>query len=96
MKKYVLMHIGFETPTQEIMDAWGVWFASIADRNVENVGPFMTGVEISQTGSQKLPLNEEAVTGFSVIEAESLDEAKAIAQDCPFITSIRVYEVGSA
>ena len=95
MKKYVLMHIGFETPTQEIMDAWGVWFASIADRSVENVGPFLNGIEIGHAGSKELPMNEEAVTGFSVIEAESLGEAQAVAKDCPFITSIRVYEVGS-
>jgi hypothetical protein len=94
MKKYVLMHIGFEPPTQEIMDAWGAWFASIAGRNVENVGPFMTGIEITPAGTRELPLDKEAVTGYSVIEAGSLAEAEAIAKECPSITSIRVYEVG--
>ncbi len=94
MKKFVLMHIGFETPTQEIMDAWGAWFAAIADKNVSNLGPFGAGIEITQAGSKELPLNEEAVTGYSVIEADSLEAAVAIAKDCPSITSIRVYEVG--
>ena len=47
MKRFVLMHIGFETPTQEIMDAWGHWFASLAGRKVENVGPFLKGVELA-------------------------------------------------
>ena len=48
MKKFVLAHYGYETPTPEIMDAWGTWFSSFGDRIVENVGPFGTGVEISR------------------------------------------------
>ncbi len=35
----------------------------------------------------------ESITGYTIIEAESLDEAEKIAQDNPYITSIRVYEV---
>ena len=35
----------------------------------------------------------ESITGCSIIEAESLDEAEKIAQKNPFIASIRVYEV---
>ncbi len=34
-----------------------------------------------------------SITGYSVIEAQSLDEAAKIAQDNPFIASIRVYEI---
>jgi hypothetical protein len=93
MKRFVLLHIGFETPTQEIMDAWGNWFTSIEDRLVENCGPFMTGIEISHSGSRELALDKEAVTGYSIIEADSLEDARAVAEGCPFITSIRVYEV---
>jgi hypothetical protein len=95
MKRFVLMHVGFETPTQAIMDAWGHWFASIEDRLVENVGPFLAGIEISHSGSRELPVDKEAVTGYSIIEADSLADAKAIAEGCPFISSIRVYEVGA-
>jgi hypothetical protein len=35
----------------------------------------------------------ESITGFSIINAESLEEAEKIAQDNPFIASIRVYEI---
>ncbi len=35
----------------------------------------------------------ESITGYSIIKAESLDEAEEIAQDNPYIASIRVYEV---
>ena len=92
MKKFVLLHYGFEKPTPEIMKAWGTWFESIADRTVENVG-FSGGREISASGTKDLPMGMESITGYTIIEAESFDEAERIAQDNPYIASIRVYEV---
>lgn len=38
MKRFVLMHVGFEQPTPEIMQRWKTWFASVADRTVEHIG----------------------------------------------------------
>ncbi len=35
----------------------------------------------------------ESITGYTVIEAEDLDEAEKIARANPFIASIRVYEI---
>ena len=32
MKRFMLLHFGFETPTPEIMAAWNKWFESVADR----------------------------------------------------------------
>ena len=92
MKRFVLLHFGFEQPTPEIMDAWNAWFKSIADRTVENVG-FNGGREISKSGTRDLPWDMESITGYSVIEAESLDEAEKLAKTNPFISSIRIYEV---
>jgi hypothetical protein len=92
MKKYVFLHFGFEQPTPEIMDAWNAWFDSVADRTVENVG-FSGGREISESGTRDLAWNMESITGYSVIEAESLDAAEKLARTNPFISSIRVYEV---
>lgn len=95
MKKFVLLTYGYETPTQEIMDAWSNWFASIGDKMVDSVGPFGPGREITHSGTKELPLGAESVTGYVIINADSLDEAEKIAQDCPIITSIRVYEAMS-
>ena len=74
------------------MDAWNAWFESIADKTVENVG-FSGGREISKSGTKNLPWGMESITGYSVIEAESLDKAETIAKTNPFISSIRIYEV---
>ena len=88
----MLLHYGFEKPTPEIMEAWGDWFESIADRTVDR-GGFSGGREISASGTEDLPWGMESITGYNIIEAESLDEAEQIAKGNPFIASIRVYEL---
>jgi hypothetical protein len=93
MKKYMLLHFGFEKPTPEIMRAWGKWFESIADRTVENGGFHGGAREISKSITQDLPMNMDSITGYTIITAESLDEAEKIAQGNPYIASIRVYEI---
>ena len=92
MKKFVLLHYGFQNPTPEIMEAWNTWFESVADRMVDMGGHFPRGREISHAGTKDLPLGMQSITGFSVIQAEDLDEAEKIAKSNPFIESIRVYE----
>ncbi len=92
MKKFVFLYFGFERPTQEIKDAWSNWFASIGDKLVDSGNPFGAGREITHSGSKELPLDNRAITGYSIINAESINEAEEIAKGCPTITSVRVYE----
>jgi hypothetical protein len=88
----MLLHYGFEPPTPEIMEAWGKWFESIADRQVGQ-GGFAGGREISDDGIAELPWGPESITGYNTIEAEDLDEAEKVARENPFIASIRIYEL---
>lgn len=93
MKRFMLLHFGFEKPTPEIMAAWGNWFQSVADKTVDNGGFHGGAREISHEGSKDLPMGMDSITGFSIINAESLEEAEKIAAENPFIASIRVYEI---
>jgi len=92
MKKFMFLHFGFEQPTPAIMEAWGVWFKSIADIQVEQ-GGFSGGREISSSGVKDLSWDMDSITGYNIIEAESLDAAEKIAEGNPFIASIRIYEL---
>jgi hypothetical protein len=40
-------------------------------------------------------MGAEAITGYTITNAADMHEAEAIAQGCPIITSIRVYEAMS-
>jgi hypothetical protein len=95
MKKFVIFHYGFETPTPQIMDAWNKWFASLGDKIVDPGSPLGNGREISRSGTKNLPMGSDALTGYTVINADSIDAAEQIAKGCPMITSVRVYEAMS-
>lgn len=75
------------------MEAWKKWFESIADKSVENGGFHGGAREVSHDGARDLPMAANSITGYSIINAESLDEAEQIARENPFIASIRVYEI---
>ena len=93
MKKYLLLTIGFEMPTPEIMEGWNKWFNSLTDVLVEQ-GGFSNATEIVKDGTTRdLPMDLEAITGYVIIKANDMAEAEKIAGQCPSITSIRVYEM---
>jgi len=95
MKKFVIFHYGFENPTPEIMEAWSKWFASLGDKMVDPGSPLGPGREISPSGTKELPMGLDSLTGYTVITADSMDEAEKIAKACPMITSVRVHEAMS-
>ena len=92
MKKFVFLTIGFEKPTEEIMQKWMAWFESLGDAVIER-GHMASGKEISDAGTRDLPMDLEATTGFMIVQAEDMDAAIKLAQGNPWITSIRVYEL---
>ncbi len=92
MKRFMLLHFGFEKPTPQIMEAWNQWFASVADCTEEH-GGFRQVREISGNGTTDLPMNMDSITGYSIIKAESLEDAEKLAATNPFVASIRVCEI---
>jgi uncharacterized protein YciI len=61
---------------------------------IRDQGGFHGGArEISASGAKDLPMGMESITGYTIIEAENLDDAEKFAQDNPYIASIRVYEI---
>ena len=92
MKRFMLLTYGFQTPSPEMLSAWGGWQESVADRIVEH-GGFGVGRELSRAATRDLPLAADSVTGYCIIEAATLEEAEAIAGRTPFVAAIRVYEI---
>ncbi len=93
MNKFLLLSFGFVEPTPDIMAAWGKWFESIVDKIVDQGGLWGGGREISDAGTKDLPMGMDSITGYIIINADSLDAAERIAQGNPYIASIRVYEI---
>lgn len=94
MKRFMLLHVGFEKPTPEIMAAWGAWFAAVKEYTAENAG-LRSGRELSRDGVRELPWDRDALTGYTIVNAESVEDAARLAEGNPFITAIRIYEIAS-
>ena len=92
MANFLILHCGFEKPGPDEMAAWNAWFEQVAECQVER-GGFRGGREITASGTEDLPFGSDSITGYTVIRAESLDEATQIAARCPIVASTRVYEV---
>lgn len=99
MGKYVLAYRGGSMPEGEaergkVMQAWETWFGSLGARLVDGGNPFgaarSVGIDGGVTEGAAAPLS-----GYTIIEADSLDAAVAAAKDCPVRlggASIDVYE----
>ena len=68
---------------------------AVADKTFDQGGFHGGAREISHSGNTDLPMGPDSITGYSIINAESLEEAEQIAQANPFIASIRVYEISA-
>jgi len=92
MKKFVLLYVGMWEHNPEVMEEWSKWFALLGDRVVDSGNPFGPGKEMTKTGTKVLPQDEQAIVGYTIINAKSMEEVENIVKDCPIITSVKVYE----
>jgi hypothetical protein len=92
VKKFVMLYHGQEEPTAEVRDAWRAWFASVGDRFVDSGNPLANCVEVSKTGVRELSPEQGAATGYSIISAETLEDAVRVLEGCPIVGSVRLYE----
>jgi len=99
--KYALIYYGGRAPDTEqeqkqVMQAWEAWFGRLATAVVDGGSPFSGQVNtLSADGSSTPgPVGEKA-TGYSILEADSLEAATGLAKGCPLLQSggrIAVYE----
>ena len=96
MKKFMFLFQGIWDPSNNQMrDAWTEWFAEIGASIVDSGNPFGEGREVTSDGARDLPLESGSTTGYTIVEAESIDDAEKLLSNCPIITSVRVYETMS-
>ena len=95
MKQFVFLFIGFTQPTPEIMQSWMQWLKSVEDKVADMGNGLGQGKEITKKSTTELPMGLDAITAYMVFNAENIDEAEKIAQSCPMITSVKVYEIRS-
>ena len=91
MANYLLLYSGGSMPESEaeqeaVMQAWTSWFEKIGDALVDGGNPTSGQAKtIESDGSVSDGSEIGMASGYSIIRAESLDEAVTLAQGCPVL-----------
>ena len=90
MTNFVLVYTGGGMPEGEeeqaaIMAAWGAWYEKLGAAIVDGGNPFGASKSVTSDGVSDGPVSSPPPTGYTIIAAESLDEAVAKTQDHPHI-----------
>jgi hypothetical protein len=101
MNNFVILYSGgrmaeSETEQKQVMQAWEDWFGKVGKGLVDAGNPFSSKAKsISSDGKVMDDSDGCMPSGYSIIQAESLDAAVALARDCPVLrdgAQISVYE----
>lgn len=96
MTNFVFLYSGGTMPDNEddkkkMMDAWGAWYGEMGDAVVDPGNPFGDRVGLSSGGDGAAA----DVNGYTIVSADSLDAAKALADNAPHIDNggtLSIYE----
>jgi hypothetical protein len=98
MAKFVYLYTGGQmapTPAEQekAMQEWGAWFGTLGDSVAEMGNPFGASATVSQNGVADGGTSRAA--GYSIVTADSLDDASAKSKGCPVLASggaVEIYE----
>lgn len=104
MSRYMLIYNGKATDpsemsseeTAKVMDGWRTWIATVGSALVDVGTPFGQGTSVVDDGSSADAIE---LSGYSIVEAGSLSEARGIAERHPFLSegkgnyAVEVYEM---
>jgi hypothetical protein len=99
MAKYLMAYKGgtmaqTDAEREQVMAAWGAWFGELGPAIVDPGNPFGPSTTVSSDATTSDP-GASALTGYSVLSADSLGDAVQLAKGCPVLGrggSVEVYE----
>jgi hypothetical protein len=102
MAKYLFVYHGGGTPPsspeegKQIMDAWGAWFGSMGAAVIDGGNPVGKSSTVKADGTLAAGGGANPVSGYSLIEATSLEDAHAKAKKCPILKRGGTIEIAQA
>ncbi len=84
MKKFLILAHGNMDSSPEFQQAHQAWWSSLSGHVVDSGNPLFNGHNVTRAG-QATPITESqtAALGYSIIEAETLEDAVNLLSGCP-------------
>jgi len=91
MSKYLLLYRGPATAMEDFtpeqsaeqMKAWGDWMSRVGSAMVDGGAPFGQRAAVGDDGTSPAPSDQN---GYTIVEADSLDGARALTDGHPFLS----------
>jgi hypothetical protein len=101
MAKYLFVYHGGSHPeTKEaqakVMAAWGQWFGSMGKALIDGGNPVGKSSTVRSNGTVVNDGGANPASGYSLIEAQNLDDALSKAKGCPLLAAGGSVEVAQA
>jgi hypothetical protein len=101
MAKYLFVYHGGGVASnpddvKKAMDAWGAWFGSLGAAVIDGGNPVGASHTVKPDGSLVAGGGSNPASGYSLIEASSLEDAHAKAKRCPLLASGGSIEIAPA
>ncbi len=89
MSKYVIVYLGGDQPSspdegKQHMSKYMDWLSSLGDSAVSPANPLKNTTTVNSDGTVTTG-GTTSMSGFTIIEADSMEAALLIAKDCPFL-----------
>lgn len=85
-----------EEEMAEVMAAWGAWFESLGANLVDGGNPIAFAKTIGSDGSVTDGGGSNPLTGYSIVNADTIDAAIDMAKGCPVLGNDGTVEVAEA
>ena len=100
MAKYAFIYHGGAVPETEeegaaVMAAWGTWMQGLGSALTDGGNAFGESTTVQSDGSTSAGGGANPATGYSLVEADSLDAAVAMASSCPILSGGGSVEVAT-
>jgi hypothetical protein len=98
MAKYLFVYHGGKPPSnpadvKAVMDAWGAWFGAMGAAVIDGGNPVGKSSTVRSDGSLVDGGGANPASGYSLIEASSLEDARKKASGCPLLKSGGTIEI---
>ena len=98
MPNYLLVYHGGDMPAPEeegarVMQAWMTWMGRLGDASVDGGNPVGKSRTVHPGGKVTDDGGANPTSGYSVIKADSIDDAIAKAKNCPHLEANGTIEV---
>jgi hypothetical protein len=89
MPQYCMTYLGGDKPSspeegKQHMSKYMTWLSSLGNSAVSPANPLKNTSTVNSDGSVTIG-SKTSMSGFTIIEADSMESALAIAKSCPFL-----------